>query len=219
MTRCWFRLAPPCLVFFSAVLLLIHAQPYDDSQLRAFLTPPEGCPAPCFMGIRPGITTVRAGGEQLLHSASIEHVRTVSFQLYEVQFAGDTVPVRRARLYFLATPDIVVERINLFDSGLPLSRVFLAFGQPEHIVLHRTFRFNVVTLVIFYPQYALYVLVDLPLCAVTQTILWDNRLDVSLGIGLWRGEAEQPDYYLSAQDLDVRAWAAQLRAMKRAQCR
>jgi hypothetical protein len=39
-------------------VLLIRAQPYDPSALRAFLTPPEGCPAPCFMGIRPGVTTV-----------------------------------------------------------------------------------------------------------------------------------------------------------------
>src|SRR5690606_25048567 len=39
-------------------IVLIRAQPYDDSDLRAFLTPPEGCPAPCFMGIRPGVTTV-----------------------------------------------------------------------------------------------------------------------------------------------------------------
>jgi hypothetical protein len=40
-----------------APIALIRAQPYDDSELRTFLTPPEGCPAPCFMGIRPGITT------------------------------------------------------------------------------------------------------------------------------------------------------------------
>jgi hypothetical protein len=39
-------------------IVLIRAQPYDDSDLRTFLTPPEGCPAPCFMGIRPGVTTV-----------------------------------------------------------------------------------------------------------------------------------------------------------------
>jgi hypothetical protein len=39
-------------------IFAIRAQPYDDSELRAFLTPPEGCPAPCFMGIRPGVTTI-----------------------------------------------------------------------------------------------------------------------------------------------------------------
>jgi hypothetical protein len=38
-------------------LAAIRAQPYDDSELRAFLLPPEGCAAPCFMGIRPGVTT------------------------------------------------------------------------------------------------------------------------------------------------------------------
>ncbi len=43
---------------FLLPVLLIRAQPYDDGELRAFLTPPDGCPAPCFMGIRPGVTTV-----------------------------------------------------------------------------------------------------------------------------------------------------------------
>ncbi len=44
-------------VVFLLPVLLIRAQPYDDSDLRAFLTPPEDCPAPCFMDIRPGMTT------------------------------------------------------------------------------------------------------------------------------------------------------------------
>jgi len=34
----------------------MHAQPYDDHELRQLLLP-DGCPAPCFMGIRPGVTT------------------------------------------------------------------------------------------------------------------------------------------------------------------
>jgi hypothetical protein len=41
---------------FLLPLLLIRAQPYDDGDLREFLTPPPDCPAPCFMGIRPGVT-------------------------------------------------------------------------------------------------------------------------------------------------------------------
>ena len=50
----WLTLLP--LTLIAAVLLLIHAQPYDDHDLRQLLLP-DGCPAPCFMGIRPGITT------------------------------------------------------------------------------------------------------------------------------------------------------------------
>lgn len=53
MTRLALLVAVGCLVS----VLLIHAQSYNDSELRAFLTPPEGCPAPCFLGIRPGLTT------------------------------------------------------------------------------------------------------------------------------------------------------------------
>lgn len=56
-----YRLWRVVLLFSVALLLpiaLIRAQPYDSSALRAFLTPPEGCPAPCFMGIQPGVTTL-----------------------------------------------------------------------------------------------------------------------------------------------------------------
>ena len=39
-------------------MLLIRAQPAaDDSDLRMILAAPDDCPAPCFMGIRPGVTT------------------------------------------------------------------------------------------------------------------------------------------------------------------
>ena len=57
MSRFYLRLALLPLALFTAVLLLIHAQPYDDYELRQLLLP-DGCPAPCFMGIRPGITTM-----------------------------------------------------------------------------------------------------------------------------------------------------------------
>src|SRR5262245_56526138 len=44
------------LAVLLGVLVLIRAQLYDDPMLRKFLTPPEGCPMPCFMDIRPGVT-------------------------------------------------------------------------------------------------------------------------------------------------------------------
>jgi hypothetical protein len=52
-----FKIAAILTLLFTVCIGLIRAQPYDDSQLRAFLTPPEGCPMPCFMGIRPGVTS------------------------------------------------------------------------------------------------------------------------------------------------------------------
>lgn len=57
MSRFYLILTLIPTILFTAVLLAIRAQPYDDHQLRALLLP-DGCAAPCFMGIRPGITTV-----------------------------------------------------------------------------------------------------------------------------------------------------------------
>ncbi len=56
MSRFYLRLTLIPIALFTLVLILIRAQPYDDHELRQLLLP-EGCPAPCFMGIRPGVTT------------------------------------------------------------------------------------------------------------------------------------------------------------------
>lgn len=56
MPRFYLRLILIPTSLFTSILLVIRAQPYDDHELRDLLLP-EGCPAPCFMGIRPGVTT------------------------------------------------------------------------------------------------------------------------------------------------------------------
>lgn len=57
MTKIVLRSGFMSLVLFLAFIMVIHAQPYDDSDLRALLVAPD-CQIPCFMGIRPGITTL-----------------------------------------------------------------------------------------------------------------------------------------------------------------
>jgi hypothetical protein len=57
MLRFYLHLTVIPFLLLTTALLLIHAQPYDDHDLRQLLLP-DGCPAPCFMGIRPGVTTV-----------------------------------------------------------------------------------------------------------------------------------------------------------------
>ncbi|RMF80053.1 MAG: hypothetical protein D6737_09585 [Chloroflexi bacterium] len=51
------KLASLYIVVFALLIGFIHAQPYDSNGLRDFLLSPDGCPAPCFIGIRPGVTT------------------------------------------------------------------------------------------------------------------------------------------------------------------
>ncbi len=56
--RLFYLKCVPLLTFiFAALVGLIRARPYDDSELHAILVPSDGCALPCFMGIRPGLTS------------------------------------------------------------------------------------------------------------------------------------------------------------------
>lgn len=57
MTRALLRLSLGWLVVLTMISVLIQTRPYDNPLLSELLTPPD-CLAPCFMGIRPGVTTL-----------------------------------------------------------------------------------------------------------------------------------------------------------------
>jgi hypothetical protein len=56
MTRLLLRWMGLLLIASGLVALLIRLQPRDDESLRQALTPAADCPAPCLLGIRPGLT-------------------------------------------------------------------------------------------------------------------------------------------------------------------
>ncbi len=58
MIRLWFRVAVPLITGFTVYMLILHIQPAHTADLRALFMPPDTCFDPCFMGIRPGFTTV-----------------------------------------------------------------------------------------------------------------------------------------------------------------
>jgi hypothetical protein len=58
MSRFYLRIILVPVLFFTVVLLLMRARPYDVHEMRQALLP-EACHMPCFMGIRPGVTTMR----------------------------------------------------------------------------------------------------------------------------------------------------------------
>lgn len=62
------RLALIPTIFFAVLLLLIHAQPYDDYGLSQQVSARD-CALPCFMSIRPGLTTVDEAYQRLSESA------------------------------------------------------------------------------------------------------------------------------------------------------
>jgi hypothetical protein len=56
MMRLILRAMGVLALIFSLVVGVIVAQPHDDAAMRAFFESQE-CSAPCFLGIRPGVTT------------------------------------------------------------------------------------------------------------------------------------------------------------------
>jgi hypothetical protein len=87
MYRLIFRLAPLPLFFLSATLFFIRVQPYDGRAVRTFLLSDE-CSTPCFMGIRPGVTTPQEALRQLRSTGLISYVG-VSEPLETVAWFGD----------------------------------------------------------------------------------------------------------------------------------
>ncbi len=129
---------------FLLPVLLIRAQPYDDGELRAFLTPPDGCPAPCFMGIRPGVTTVEAASKILEGHVWVSQVKYSNYfeatdaqghrsdhQIIEWYWSNQQPdwinPDREATLWL--TNDLATRMDILFD--VSLGELLLSMGPPD----------------------------------------------------------------------------------------
>jgi hypothetical protein len=123
------------ILFLSILLalpvLLIRAQPYDDSELRAFLTPPEGCPAPCFMGIRPGVTTFDEAvtileQHEWVNRVALSEFPTQSFIVWDQPPHSIIDPQRSA---VMRTQNQVVQQVVIF-TRLRLIHILMTYGQP-----------------------------------------------------------------------------------------
>lgn len=81
MTRFYAKMMLAFFILFFAAAAVIRAQPYDDSELRAFLTPPEGCPAPCLMGLSPGVTTAEEAFAALEMNEWVKNLHHSGYEL------------------------------------------------------------------------------------------------------------------------------------------
>jgi hypothetical protein len=118
-------------LLLSLPIFAIRAQPYDDSELRAFLMPPEGCPAPCFMGIRPGLTTTQAatailGAQPLLaNTIAPNPPNGIRFRANRPQgLVEDTV------FSYLRVESNMIQWLRV-QTNISLGDVWAAYGQPD----------------------------------------------------------------------------------------
>jgi hypothetical protein len=203
-------------MIFMAVILLIHAQPYQDGGLRAFLVPPSDCSAPCWLGIRPGVTTISGSSGILEGSSWIGAFEPISPATAFVKFSEAISAVKRGRVNLWEGREGVVERLALFDTGLSLSDVQLVLGRPERLFLKLTVQHGTSHLVAIYPQYDLTVIAAIDPCAVHQQTFWNEADDLELTVGSWEKYLNdpQPDYYVSSFELDPQRWTTQIRQVR-----
>ncbi|MBI1278944.1 MAG: hypothetical protein GC179_12520 [Anaerolineaceae bacterium] len=129
MLRFYLRPLLVLIALFTAVLLMIRAQPYDDHELRELLLP-EGCPAPCFMGIRPGVTTIDEAIEMLEKSGRIKIVA------HDPISDRDTSTLRlawnRSQLKFI---DVDFPLVLVFQNTEPKIITLVAFRPQKTVTL------------------------------------------------------------------------------------
>ena len=131
MTRLYLRCAFWSLFTVSVVIIILaRAQPYDDRSLRQILLP-DDCAAPCFMGIRPGITTVNEALEILRSSGWVSAVQKQPNSNWIIvrwnQFAPSWLSNNELAL---ATLNTGIAEIHL-PTRLSLNRIELLMGRAE----------------------------------------------------------------------------------------
>jgi hypothetical protein len=126
----WLRLAALLTLIFGAAIGLVRARPYDDPEMRAFLTPPQGCAAPCFMGVQPGTTTMDEAVAILEASGWIDKVETGG-RFYDLLWSGEQPDfIDDESLNYLMIRAGVVDLIRL-RTRLRLGDVVALLGRPD----------------------------------------------------------------------------------------
>lgn len=120
------RLALTLTGLFVLLMMLIRAQPYDNPALRQLLTPATGCQAPCFMGLRPGVTTQAEAIERFEQAAGISYRVLNQRDETAILYWRDATSPYSGSVFFQAgrVAGIVFEGFRLYE-------VWLTLGEPD----------------------------------------------------------------------------------------
>lgn len=127
-TRILLRLIGSLLLAFSLLILMIRAQPYDDSALRAFLAPAD-CAKPCLAGIRPGYTQ-RESVPPLLEShgpiTDVQHSQYITTWRWQ----APQPPIGNDFQTLVYRPDYHVQHVTA-SLDTTLGAITLLLGPPD----------------------------------------------------------------------------------------
>lgn len=126
------------------VVVLVRAQPYDDSTVRNFLSSGD-CDAPCFMGIIPGITRGADAVDMLRNNPWVDarsiyigrnSSRPYSWATWDWNGRQPAYLTGSGYLNYSNVFDQTVQVIHI-QTAFSLGTLLLALGQPDKGVLTR----------------------------------------------------------------------------------
>jgi hypothetical protein len=155
------RLALALTALFTLVALAARLQVRDDTPLRALLLPPEGCAAPCFLGVRPGDTATTAALDRL--AALVPGALAQPRISYSVRLAASPgLGAGEARL--LTAGERVAAVLWTPGAPLTLGDLLLALGPPQQATIAFTEQLYSNPLMLAYPAHGLTVFVEVRFC-------------------------------------------------------
>lgn len=121
---------------FTLCVALIHTQPRQDDALRAFVLPPEGCAAPCWQGLQPGVTDIFGIMSTLKSNVWVSGVHHENYSKFSDGFVrwnwSEQRPAFiRADDYNSLWYDESVAQNFYIETQLSLGEVWLVLGQPD----------------------------------------------------------------------------------------
>lgn len=137
MTHYFLKIALPIFFFATIWMLIIHAQPYHDDDLRTLLSPND-CAAPCFLGIQPGVTSEEQAREILDHHPWIRESSWSSMTPGEGQIRwswNDYAPALLRPDYLSNGAGSITFRNNVVEAmqvmvSASAARLWMMWGKP-----------------------------------------------------------------------------------------
>jgi hypothetical protein len=169
------------IVALAAAITLVRAQPHErPPDLRAFLSPPDGCTAPCWQGIRPGVTTVNDAYDILEQLEWVESVDLYIDLNSLVWTWNGTQPdwIDASQRGVVVMDGKHVQYVG-FSTNLSFGDVWLALGAPEQNVVRLAgINARVVEHVAFYLDGNVRVLRTPMSCHVSVADYWSDTVDI-----------------------------------------
>ncbi|MBZ0293627.1 MAG: hypothetical protein K8L99_13755 [Anaerolineae bacterium] len=222
MLRLHFKLALRITLALLVVITLICTQPRDDHVLRDLLLP-QGCAAPCFMGIiQPGVTPIDTALDQLSQQPQISRMDTWQEKSwYGLHLQGES-PLDQLDTVTFRAANGKVTTLLVQTTHLPLGDIWLALGQPARILAYDDGLTQSQPVVAAYPAEGLFVYIALVACELDPESLW-RQSGTWIGIGYPVSMAQFPRLglpemerieMLSYQQLSLTSWIHQLHTRK-----